>query len=154
LPEHGEDLKYSFDALAAYSPPDDDPVFCHGDFVCSQMLVDPARWSLLDFDLCRSGSRYRDLAILLASLPSDAGCFSAAMMDDPCLMAAESGFIAAYAAQSGLTINHQALTWHRICAELHYMMLMLKKNRFTQARFAGGLRRLRLLCTGLDRVAS
>lgn len=142
LPEHGAELAHCTATLAARMPPDDPPVFCHGDFVCSQMLVDPARWSLLDFDLCRIGSRYRDIAILLASLPSDVDCYSAGETAE-----ADETFIAAY--KTHQAIDRLALTWHRICAELHYLMLMVKKDRYRSTSFESSLRQIAIRCHAL-----
>lgn len=55
--------------LQRHVPADEHLTFCPGDLVCSQLLSDRERWSITDFDLCHIGDAYRELAMLIASLP-------------------------------------------------------------------------------------
>ena len=112
-------------------------VFCHGDFVCSQILMADEGWSVTDFDLCHRGDPYRDMAILLASLPYDLPLFQAgAGADSPAdgslLERAAAAYLRGYAEQAGAQIDALRLSWHRIGAEIYYLALMLKKDRFAR----------------------
>jgi Ser/Thr protein kinase RdoA (MazF antagonist) len=165
------------EALTRSRPDDDTPVFCHGDFTCHQLLVAPGAWSVVDFDLCHQGSRYRDIAVLLASLPTDALCFRArdrrhaatsadapsadasdahAASDAPLargLADAEAAYLASYADRAGITIDPARLHWHRACAELHYLLLMLKKDAYAPEALANGVTRIEAACEALAGTA-
>lgn len=111
---------------------------CHGDFVCSQILVADAGWSVTDFDLCHLGDPYRDMALFLASLAYDvpllahgaAGGAGSALVDR-----AAAAYLAGYARRAGEALDHRRLACHRACAEIYYLALMLKKDRYDAAAF-------------------
>lgn len=131
--------------------------FCHGDFVCSQVLVDARQWAVTDFDLCGRGDSRRDLAIFLASLSYDVPHFAGLMRGAPTLAdaawgAARDAYLAGYAAAGGDDPRRdpRRLAWHQACAEIYYLALMLKKDRVQPAVFDAGLRRLRDALAGLD----
>ncbi|MGY0194977.1 phosphotransferase [Leptothrix sp. BB-4] len=140
--------------------------FCHGDFVCSQFLVpettDPGHgapdegsvWSITDFDLAHRGDPLRDLAILLASLTHDVPALAAdasreRLLDhealaQACLAArAQARASNASNASSAEQIRHdeRRLRWHRLCAEIYYLGLALKKDTLEPVAYARRLDR-------------
>ena len=132
--------------------------FCHGDFVCSQILVDAQRWAITDFDLCCHGDSRRDIAMFLASLTYDVPYFARMQRQTPALaprrlQQAREAYLAGYAAATQTADpRHDArrLAWHTACAEIYYLALMLKKDRFHPAAFDGGLQRLHQALEQLD----
>jgi aminoglycoside phosphotransferase (APT) family kinase protein len=119
------------------------PVFCHGDFVCSQILADRDDWAITDFDLSHLGDPYRDLAILLASLTYDVPLYRSASASGASgglalIEAATEAYLAGYERALGEPIDRQRLAWHRACAEIYYLALMLKKDRFDRSAFERG----------------
>lgn len=148
------------DALALLArhapPPPEAPAFCHGDFVCSQLLVAEQGWSVIDFDLCRLGDAHRDAAILLASLPYDVPALAACQADaaGPALIErAERAYLDGYRDAGGQALDARRLAWHRLCAELHYLSLMLRKDRFERAAFERRAGRLAALGERLRQAA-
>jgi aminoglycoside phosphotransferase (APT) family kinase protein len=136
-----------------------DAVFCHGDFVCSQILMAGDGWSVTDFDLCHRGDPCRDLAILLASLPYDVPLLRHAAQrgrpeDEALLASAAAACIAGYAARAGADFDGRRLAWQRIAAEIYYLGLMLKKDQFSEAVAAHRLRTIRRLEAALGPVAA
>lgn len=116
--------------------PAQEAVFCHGDFVCSQILMADGGWSVTDFDLCHRGDPCRDMAILLASLPYDVPLLRQAAArgsdaDRALLAAAAEAYRAGYARRAGREVDALRLTWQRIAAEIYYLGLMLKKDQFS-----------------------
>lgn len=112
--------------------------FCHGDFVCSQVLKEGDRWSLIDFDLCREGDPYLELAMLTASLKYDVPLFEgriigANVREPQCLEDAVAAYLGGYQKSAGVTLCRRRLSWYRVCAEIYYLALMFKKNRFHPA---------------------
>lgn len=105
---------------------------CHGDFVCSQILVADSGWSITDFDLCHLGDPYRDIAIFLASLAYDVPLLA---RDAALLERAAKHYLAGYARRAGAPLDPRRLACHRICAEIYYLALMLKKDRYDAAAF-------------------
>ena len=130
---------------------DSELAFCHGDLVCSQFLVHGDDWSITDFDLCHRGDPCRDVAILLASLTYDVPALEAAEghegrgADADLLSEAYLASYAAQASQLGRRLPAERLTWQRLCAEIHYLGLMLKKDRHHPLAFARRLRRAQAL---------
>jgi aminoglycoside phosphotransferase len=112
--------------------------FCHGDFVCSQILAAGDAWSVTDFDLCHNGDPYRDIAIFLASLAydvplleRDAGGPSGAALAQQ----AAAAYLAGYEERAGERLDARSLLCHRVCAEIYYLGLMLKKDRYDPIAF-------------------
>lgn len=106
--------------------------FCHGDFVCSQVLAGE-RWGVTDFDLAHRGDRYRELGMLLASLPHDLPLLSAERPLAPAARAAllaqaEHAYLAGYREQLGHELDWPRLRWQRARAEVFYLALALKKD--------------------------
>ncbi len=149
LPQSRNRLMACIDALARTRRADETPVLCHGDFAAGQLLV-AKRWSLVDFDLIHAGSRYGDIANMLASLRAEAACFATAGHG---LDAVESGlaqareaFLSGYARAAPVALDHDRLDWHIACAELHQLMLTIRKDRYTPSGFAAGLGRIERGC--------
>lgn len=113
---------------------------CHGDFVCSQLLVSENAWAVTDFDLCHQGDPYRDLAIFLASLAYEVPMLS---HDSGLLERTTNAYLDGYCKHAGVSLDHPRLTFHRACAEIYYLALMLKKDRYDAPAFE---RRLALAC--------
>jgi Ser/Thr protein kinase RdoA (MazF antagonist) len=131
------------------------PVFCHGDFVCSQILVGEEGWSVTDFDLCHIGDPYRDMAILLASLPYDVPLLrdaaGGARPGTPRLLqTAAEAYLEGYRERTGRPLDRLRLIWHRIAAEIYYLALMLKKDQFSRTLADHRLGLIRMLAAGLE----
>lgn len=129
--------------LAAYT-------FCHGDFVCSQVLREGDRWSLIDFDLCKKGDPYLELAMLAASLKYDVPLFEGQIIGvnggkADLLEDGVAAYLDGYQKCAGETLCRQRLSWYRVCAEIYYLALMFKKNRFHPAVFRYAIEQLYLL---------
>lgn len=140
-------------ALLLRNVPKVDPAaytFCHGDFVCSQVLREGDRWSLIDFDLCKKGDPYLELAMLTASLKYDVPLFEeriiganggkADLLED-----GVAAYLDGYQKRVGETLCRQRLIWCRVCAEIYYLALMFKKNRFHPAMFRYAVEQLHAL---------
>jgi hypothetical protein len=93
-------------------------VLAHGDFVPSHVLRDGDRLTVIDLDLAHVGDRYRDLAMMLASLPSDA----------PTVRPDAAAIVAAYEDRAGLRLDRRRLDWHRLAAEIYYLALAFSKD--------------------------
>lgn len=106
---------------------------CHGDFVCSQILVAESGWSVTDFDLCHLGDPYRDIAIFLASLAYDVPLLA---QGGALIEQAADAYLAGYARRAGAPLDQRRLTCHQLCAEIYYLALMLKKDRYDATAFA------------------
>lgn len=133
--------------------PDADPAtytFCHGDLVCSQILRAAGRWSVLDFDLCRKGDLYLELAMLAASLKQDVPLFEECIVGthektSDLLEEGVAAYLEGYQKRAGETLCRRRLSWYRISAEIYYLALMFKKNKFHPAMFRYGIEQLHLL---------
>lgn len=137
LPEHGDSIAEVLAALERDAPgPPPAPAFCHGDLVPSQMLVDDDRWAITDFDGARAGDPHRDLAVWLAALPYDVPALARAVAagDDAAIARAETAYLAGYGEH-----DERRLRWHRAAAEIHYVAVALKKDRYEPARAERGL---------------
>ena len=130
--------------LVATTPEDGPPAFCHGDPDCGQVLLDGDAWSLLDFDACHAGDPYRDAAMLAASLeyhvPRLRTLAETGDLGGRIVAEAAEAFLASYF--GGGPKDPERLAWHRACAELHYLALELKKDRYRARAFARRFARL------------
>jgi aminoglycoside phosphotransferase (APT) family kinase protein len=99
--------------------------FCHGDFACSQLLVSPAGWSVLDFDLCTIGDPLWDMALLLSSLATDVPLFQS---HPELLSSARAAYLRGYQAEAAHPIDAGRLAWLRAYADLTYLARALKKD--------------------------
>jgi hypothetical protein len=132
-----------------------DAGFCHGDLVASQCLVpaggtqDPTDWGITDFDLAHRGDSCRDLAILIASFEEDLALYAdehAAAPDPEVLAEALLDGVRHESARLGRPApDARRLCWQRLCAEIYYLGLMLKKDRYRPALAARRLDRARRL---------
>jgi hypothetical protein len=137
LPEHADTVRETLAALERHAlDPPRRPAFCHGDLVPSQLLVDGDRFAVTDFDGARTGDPHRDLAIWLAALPFDVPALAraAAAGDDAAVERAEAAYLDGYGPH-----DTARLRWHRAAAEVHYVAVALKKDRYDPARAARGL---------------
>jgi aminoglycoside phosphotransferase (APT) family kinase protein len=135
LPGLADRLAPALRRLNETMPSDEAPAFCHGDFVCSQVLVAGERWSITDFDLCHAGDPVRDAAMFLATLPFDAPAFRDSDVpgaDHPVARVYLDGWSRARRSRP----DPRRLAWHGLCATLYVLALMLKKNRWSEPIFA------------------
>jgi aminoglycoside phosphotransferase len=145
LPALGDPVTGIAALLRETAPEETAPAFCHGDPDCGQVLVEGDAWSLLDFDACHGGDPYRDVAMLAASLdyhvPRLRALAEAPGHEARAVERAAQAYIEAY---FGAAPRDAArLAWHRGCAELHYLALTLKKDRYHPRAFARRWERLR-----------
>jgi len=135
-------------------PAPEPAAFCHGDFVCSQMLVVGPEWSVTDFDLCHGGDPCRDIAMFLASLAFDVPSLQSGAHPSASARTLETGcaaYLDAYQRAAGRRVDPRRLLWHRVCAELYYLALALKKNRYDPADFERRVKTCISLAAELDR---
>ncbi len=132
-PRQCKELEVLPSLLQRQMPPEAPNSFCHGDFVCSQLLVEEDRWSITDFDLCHAGDRYRDIAMFLASLPHEFEAMGSARHT-----VLSEAYLEGYQTAAGARLDRQRLYWHRIAAELYHLALALRKGRFVENTFASG----------------
>jgi thiamine kinase-like enzyme len=107
-------------------------IFCHGDFACSQILKHQEGWSVVDFDLAGIGNPYQDMAMFVASLGHDVPLFQ---VKPKLIMAAKLAYLDGYKDVSSEHIDPLTFAWHLVCAEVYYLALILKKDRFSQTIF-------------------
>jgi aminoglycoside phosphotransferase len=122
---------------------------CHGDFVCSQVLVDGDHWTVTDFDACHRGDPYRDMAIFMASLSHDVPLFSAPSLTAGLLESVIQSYLTGYETRAGHQLDAARLLWHRLAAEVYYLALMFKKDWYEPTRFGRGLERVGSLAVSL-----
>ena len=127
------------------APPPHPPLVCHGDLVCSQVLVDSDTWTLTDFDLCHRGDPYRDMAIVLASLPYDAPTLDAHAREE-----AANAYLEGYRRRANRRVDEHRLSWHLLAAEIYYLALGLTKSWCTPDQFERGLNRVRSAMARLE----
>ncbi|MCZ8102033.1 MAG: aminoglycoside phosphotransferase family protein [Burkholderiales bacterium] len=130
-------LSFLGDLLERTRPDDTPPTFCHGDLVCSQTLAGESAWSITDFDLCHAGDPCRDIAVFLASLSYDVPAFDgegSAMLDSGEGAASIEAYLESYGRRLA-SPDPLRLSWHRTCASLYYLALMLKKDRLDEPAF-------------------
>jgi thiamine kinase-like enzyme len=135
-PEHSKFLDYILDLLMKHVPEENprEYTFCHGDFVCSQILKEGARFSITDFDLATRGDPYHELAILIASLKYDVPFFEKMIINllpevTSNLLEVINAYLAGYQERAQKTLDKKRLLWYRINAEIYYFALRLKKDR-------------------------
>jgi thiamine kinase-like enzyme len=141
-PEQGEFLDGLSSLLRTHVPQVDpaDYAFCHGDFVCSHILKADDQWSVVDFDLAMAADPYLDVAMLLASLPYDVPLLtsdgrSPRGADGGLLGRACDAYLRGYRERAEREFDETRLLWYRICAELYYLALMFRKDRFYPVAF-------------------
>ena len=103
----------------ANPPPLESSVLAHGDFVPSHVLRHGDALTVIDLDLAHVGDRYREVAMMLASLP----------IDTPSVQPDTSAIIAAYEQRAGHRLEPRRLAWHRLAAEAYYLALAFSKDR-------------------------
>jgi hypothetical protein len=121
------------------------PAFCHGHADCAHILVDEDRWSLLHFDDSHAGDPYRDLAMLTASLDYHVPSLRALTEGE----SESDAKLVEYAAETyldgyfgGAPRDFVRLAWHRACAEICYLALLLKTDQYHPRAFARRWQRL------------
>lgn len=122
--------------------------FCHGDFVCSQLLKGTDSWSVIDFDLAMRGDPYVEIAMFIASLKYDVPFFqtgAAGAIQSEIGFCEEAGeaYLNGYEEKAKKKLDRKKLRWYRICSEVYYLALMLKKDRFDPGRFDSVIEQLK-----------
>ncbi len=135
-PEHSKFLDYILDLLMKHVP-DDNPreyTFCHGDFICSQILMEGTLFSVTDFDLARRGDPYHEIAILIASLKYDVPFFEKKIINSApeaasILAEGTDSYLSGYQEKAQIALNRKRLLWYQILSEISYLALRFKKDR-------------------------
>lgn len=113
--------------------------FCHGDFVCSQILKTNEHWCVIDFELCMNGDPYLEMAMFIASLTQDVPLFQREMIHsdgaETILQAASEAYLEGYQSKAPRVLKRKRLLWYRLCYEIYYLALMFKKDRFHPIAF-------------------
>jgi hypothetical protein len=158
FPEHEALLGSIWETLEGNLPDmsDDSAAFCHGDFVPSQALADGERWSITDFDLGRRGGSTLEMAMVIGSLKYHVPLVQQAFerpggSDEATMSAAEEAYLRGYEQGAGRSVDRARLLWFRVCAEIHYLSLMLKKDTYAADTFDRGLALVRRLAAQLRR---
>jgi len=146
MPQLKDSCRESVAILEAHIPPPGSPALCHGDPDCGQILAHGTDWSLLDFDACHAGDPYRDIAMFVASLDYHVPCLAALAASPeavsvPILEHHGARYLEGYFAGAAPP-DPRRLAWHRACAEMYYLALMLKKDRWSPCAFDRRWRRM------------
>ncbi len=156
-PEQEQFLDRLRDFVVSNCPPAEaaEFTFCHGDFSCRQVLNEAGSWSVVDFDRCMRADPYLEIARFLAFLKYDVPLFrdwflDADIRDHSRLEEAYAAYLNGYEQAGGQTLNRKKLLWHRLCAEIHYLARLHKRDIATPVacehcielihNLAGGLR--------------
>lgn len=116
--------------------------FCHGDLSCSQILRHANGWSVVDFDLAGLGDPYQDMAMFLVSLNYDVDFFQG---QPEFLPIAYAAYLEGYQHANEDRVDVETFNWYLACAEIYYLSLILKKDRFTTLALDRALVRLQQL---------
>jgi aminoglycoside phosphotransferase (APT) family kinase protein len=139
-PEAAARLAPVLQRLQARVPAPGPAVFCHGDFICSQLLLAGDAVAVTDFDSARSGERYQEIGKLLASLRYDLPHLRAAALagrpDEAAQREAEEACLAGYEQAAAAPLERERLRWFRTCAEIHYLAMCFTKDAWNEAAFA------------------
>ncbi len=119
-------------------------VFCHGDFVCSQLLKDGDDWAVIDFDLAKMADPCFEIAMFIASLRYDVPLIEKTVVAHdgfipPILNAVTEAYLSGYEDKAKRPVNRERLLWYRIRFEIYYLALMIKKDRFHPNAFQYGV---------------
>ena len=112
--------------------------FCHGDFGCNQIMKDGDHWSVVDFDGCRYGDRYREIARLLAFLKHNVPFFywsyhDPALDAETILDRACAAYLRGYQQHSNGAMAWKRLSWYQLASEVHYLARTLQRDLFVHA---------------------
>ena len=130
--------------------------FCHGDFGCHQVLRQRERWAVIDFDGCRYGDRYREIARVLAYMKHNIPFLLHAFRDparsaEGLLNRARTAYLRGYQDHSKEGLNWKRLLWYRIVLEVHYLSRTLQRGLYHPVAFE---RTIRLIQDLTDRFKS
>ena len=114
--------------------------FCHGDFGCNQVLTEGGQWSVIDFDGCRYGDRYLEIARLLAFLKHNVPFFIQAFRDptqsaETLLERVSAAYLRGYRVPSKEGLNLRRLLWYQIVMEIHYLARTLQRDLYHPVAF-------------------
>jgi hypothetical protein len=109
------------------------PVFCHGDFRCTQILKANDQWSVIDFDDSIHGDPYLEIGKFIAFLKYDAplcrnSVMGSARKENEVLDQAGKAYLNGYEERSQVTLNLNRLLWYRICCEIFYLAQTVKRD--------------------------
>ena len=123
-------------------------VFCHGDFVPGQLLCEPNTTAVTDFDMARRGIDLQEIGKWLASLKYHVPLFAETLEADAAhgrtlIEAAQEAYLQAYSRETGRVISRRYLAPFIAAAEIHYLGIWLKKDRFAPSAFALALQTIK-----------
>lgn len=113
--------------------------FCHGDFACPQILRAENGLSVVDFDLAGMGNPCQDMAMFMVSLSYDVPLFE---KRQDLLKSAQTAYLEGYQNTNDMPIDMETLVWYLVCAEIYYVALVLKKDRYVQTAYDAAQNRL------------
>ena len=129
--------------------------FCHGDLRCSHLLRHDGSWSVIDFDGCRLGDPYQDIARLLAFLKRDVPLlrerFADPLARSLLLDDAVEAFVDGYEERSGVAHDERRLLWYLTAHELLYLGRMFKRDLYDPVSFERCVERVLALSRRLRR---
>ena len=143
-PAHAEVFRAVAARLETARPAPGEPVFCHGDFRCTQILADGGNWSVIDFDDAGYGDASLDVGRFLAFLKYDVP----ALAGSPELLEqAAAAYLDGYAGRAGRVPASGTLRWHRTSQEVLYLAQLVRRDLADEPAFAAG-------CAELDRLSA
>lgn len=101
---------------------------CQGDFRCTHLLLDDARWSVIDLDESVCADPHWEIGMFLALLKSvplfDAPDSSAGRA----LAEARRAYLQGYEEGARVPVDAVALRWYRVAGEIFYLARLLKRD--------------------------
>ncbi|HXR68527.1 MAG TPA: aminoglycoside phosphotransferase family protein [Dermatophilaceae bacterium] len=112
VPSAARQTQALYDELLRAAPDDGGLLFCHGDFVPSQILCHSSGWSVVDLDDAHYADPLAEVAALYATLPHDLG-----LSGGPAELARQA-YLDAYLRQSRQPLDTGRWQWFLAVAEL------------------------------------
>lgn len=145
-PSEGALLQHALVRLVRDRPEPSGFAFCHGDLRCSHLLKHDRAWSVIDFDGCRLGDPYQDIARLLAFLKRDVPLlrerFADPLSRSLLLDEAVAALVDGYEVRAGAVLNGRRLLWYLTAHEPHYLARMFKRDLYDLVSFERGVERV------------
>lgn len=129
--------------LAGTAPDDVRPVFCQGDLVPSQVLCDPAGWSVIDLDDAHLADPYAEVAALYVALPRELS-----VKDERRAAEVREDYLRAYLDAAGRPLDVDRWQWHLAVAGLRLLGRRAVKGRLVPGEAEDALDRLDAVAVG------
>ena len=123
VPSSARQANALYDGLLRTAPGDGELLFCHGDFVPSQVLCHSSGWSVIDLDDGHYGDPIAEAAALYAALPHELGLTAGASE------LARQTYLEAYLQQAGQPLDTARWQWFLAVAELLLLARRTIKGR-------------------------